>query len=298
MKRTVAAGLATAVTLSLAPYAAADPAPFTRVELNQPANQVIAVEARFNLTSDQEIGVRELRKLRGAVWDQNVPFNGQPIRTVAAKQGLTTREAYVNAIVADQGYALISLQRAAEAAVKFKHDRPYNATCYGNCGKESTATVGGKGGYGQNLSGSASMSYAMQSWGTNEIPALKRLNGRWSDNQANLTGHLHNFINPSVTRVGFASVQTAEGQASAAAVGFTGTDVTSFPQGQRTEVLHRPANQGEAPNLLAKKLSVKAPVAAPQTTGDSQATTIVGVILAILAILSAIYKFIEPMLKR
>ena len=41
--RLIAATTAAATALTLAPFAAADPAPVTGVELNQPADQVIAV---------------------------------------------------------------------------------------------------------------------------------------------------------------------------------------------------------------------------------------------------------------
>ena len=86
------------------------------MELNQPADQVIAVEARFNLTSDQEIAMRELRKLRADMWDRNVPFNGTTLRQAAAKHGLTTRDAYVGAAKYDAGLSRIALQRGAQAA--------------------------------------------------------------------------------------------------------------------------------------------------------------------------------------
>ena len=101
--RLIAATTAAATALMLAPFAAADPAPVTGVELNQPADQVIAVEAKFNLTSDQQIAMRELRKLRGDMWDRNVPFNGTTLRQAAAKHGLTSRDAYVNAAQYDAG---------------------------------------------------------------------------------------------------------------------------------------------------------------------------------------------------
>ena len=86
------------------------------MELNQPADQVIAVEAKFNLTSDQEIAMRELRKLRGDMWDRNVPFDGTTLRQAAAKHGLTSRDAYVNAAQYDAGLSRIALQRDAGQA--------------------------------------------------------------------------------------------------------------------------------------------------------------------------------------
>ena len=83
--RLYAAATAAATALVLAPAASADPAPVTGVELNQPADQVIALETKFNLTNDAETGISELRKLRGDMWDQHVPYDGKPLRTVAAE---------------------------------------------------------------------------------------------------------------------------------------------------------------------------------------------------------------------
>lgn len=263
------------------------------MELNQPADQVIALETKFNLTNDAETGISELRKLRGDMWDQNVPYDGKPLRTVAAEQGLDTREKYVNAVQLDTGYNLIALQRAVEAAKKFAHVRPFNATCTDNCGPEDTATIGGKGGWGANLHSTANMSRAMQGWGYGELADLKRLNGKWSDDKNSMTGHLHTFLNPTVTRVGFAGAVTAEGEASAAVVGYKPTDVESMPQGSQKVVLHRPADGNETPNITPKKL-VFAGVG-DKSPDDVRRT--VGIVLTVLSILAAIVKFIEPYLR-
>ena len=291
--RLLAATTAAATALTLAPFAAADPAPVTGVELNQPADQVIAVEAKFNLTSDQEIAMRELRKLRGDMWDRNVPFDGTTLRQAAANHGLTTKEQYVNAVQLDPGYQSIALQRAVEAAKKFEHVRPFNSTCYGNCGKEDSATINGKGPYGQVLSTRGDMAGAMQAWGYDEVAALYRLNGAWSADQRNLTGHLHSLINPRVTYVGFAAVTTTEGRASAGSVGFTPTGATSYPAGQRTEVLHRPADGNERPNTNARKLTADVAPAEP-----SKVETIVGIVLVILGLLAAIFSKVQPQLQK
>jgi len=87
------------------PVANADPAPFTYVELNQPSSQTVAVEAQFNLTADSEVGIAGVRALRADMWDKNVPFNGMPLRDVAAQSGFKTRDAYVNAVQPDYGFS-------------------------------------------------------------------------------------------------------------------------------------------------------------------------------------------------
>ena len=265
------------------------------MELNQPADQVIAVEARFNLTSDQETAMRELRKLRGDMWDRNVPFDGTTLRQAAAEQGLTSRQAYVDAVQLDPGYQAIALQRAVEAAKKFEHVRPYNSTCYGNCGKEDTATINGKGPYGQVLSTRGDIASSMQAWGFDELAALQRLNGAWSADQNNLTGHLHSLINPRVTYVGFAAVTTAEGTASAGSVGYTPTGVTSYPAGQRTEVLHRPANRGEKPSTTPKKLVFGG---AGSSSSPREVLSIIATVLTVLSVLQTLYKFAEPQINQ
>ena len=101
--------VASVTIIALAPAASADPAPYTGVELNQPASQTVAVEARFNLTDDEEYAMKELRRLRGSMWDANMPIDG-----VGLKQREPNRESYVNGISYDAGYALIALQRAVE----------------------------------------------------------------------------------------------------------------------------------------------------------------------------------------
>ena len=268
------------------------------MELNQPADQVIAVEAKFDLTSDQNVGMEELRKLRGAMWDQNVPFlelrgaGNTRLRDVAANYGLDTRDKYVNAIQVDTGYNLIALQRATEAAEFMGHDRPHNSTCAANanCGSEATATINGKGGYGTNLHSTSNISRAMQGWGFGELVALKRLGGAFSADQRNLSGHLHTLINPANTRIGFAGVVTAEGEASAAAVGSEATGVTVMPQGEQTTVLHRPANSGEKPSTTPKKLILGG-------ASMSEIRRIISIVLTVLTIASALVKFIEPQLR-
>mgnify|MGYP001042371606 CR=1 FL=1 len=275
------------------------------MELNQPASQTIAVEAKYNLSNDQEVGMRELRKLRAEAWDQNWPFRDQfddgprTVREAAAARGFTTKEQYVNAVQLDYGYAIIALQRAVEHAANYSgkkaHVRPFNSTCYGNCGQEDTATIGGKGGYGQNLHGYADMNASMQGWGFGEVNALKRLGGEWSSDRRNLTGHVHTFLNPRVTRIGFAGVQTAEGNAAAATAGWDATTVTSIPQGARTEVLYRPANTGESPSATPKKMSLaqKNSTGAPDTgiipavgSIDEETARILSIVVSVISIIS------------
>lgn len=284
--RLLAATTSAAAALTLAPFAAADPAPVTGVELNQPAGQVVAVEAKFNLTSDQDTAMRELRKLRGDMWDRNVAFDGMTLRQAAAKQGLKTRQAYVDAAQYDAGLSRVALQRGAEAAQFFRHERPYNATCTANCGDTGTATYKGKAGAGENLHSAANMGKAMQDWGYGEVGDLVRANGHFNTGN----GHLHNLLDPQLKRYGFASVVTAEGEASVTAAGWT-TAGSERIEGEQNTVLHRPANGRETPNTTPKKL----------VFGGSSPRDIVAIITAVLTVLSvlqALYKFFEPQIQQ
>ena len=252
------------------------------MELNQPADQVIAVEAKFNLTSDKETAMRELRKLRADMWDRNVPFNGTTLRQAAAEQGLTTRDAYAGAANYDAGLSRIALQRGAEAAKFFRHQRPYNSTCTNNCGDIKTATYKGKVAPGENLHSTASMDKAMQGWGYDEVGALIRANGHFN----NGNGHLHYY--------GFASVVTAEGEASVTSTCGVGAGNEAI-EGQQNTVLHRPANGREKPSTTPKKLIFGG---AGSSSSPKEILGIIATVLTGLSVLQTLYKFVEPQLQQ
>lgn len=288
--RLFAATTAAATALTLAPFAAADPAPVTGVELNQPADQVVAVEAKFNLTSDQEIAMRELRKLRGDMWDRNVPFDGTTLRQAAAEHGLTTRDAYVNAAQYDAGLSRIALQRGAEAAKFFRHERPYNSTCYGNCGDIDTATFKGKAAPGENLHSVASMDKAMQDWGYGEVDDLIRANGHFK----NGNGHLHNLLDPRMRSYGFASVVTAEGEASVTSTCSIGAGNEGI-EGEQNTVLHRPANGREKPSTTPKKLVFGG---AGSSSSPREIISIIAAVLTVLSVLQTLFNVVQPQLQK
>ena len=260
------------------------------MELNQPADQVIAVEAKFNLTSDQEIAMRELRKLRGDMWDRNVPFNGTTLRQAAAEHGLTSRDAYVNAAQYNAGLSRIALQRGAEAAKFFRHQRPYNSTCTNNCGDIDTATFKGKAAPGENLHSTASMDKAMQGWGYGEVDDLIRANGHFN----NGNGHLHNLLDPRMRSYGFASVVTAEGEASVTSTCSIGAGNEGI-EGEQNTVLHRPANGSEKPSSTPKKLVFGG---AGSSSSPREIISIIAAVLTVLSVLQALFKFVEPQLQQ
>lgn len=293
--RTLSVAVATATALATMPVANADPAPFTYVELNQPSNQTVAVEAQFNLTSDAEVGIAGVRALRAEMWDKNVPYNGVPLRDAAARAGLKTRDDYVNAVQPDYGLSLIALQRGVEASKLYNHKRMYNSTCYGDCGSIFTATINGVFSKGENLAPVSSMTRSLKMWGPDEEDALRAANGKFNDRN----GHLHHFLNPEVRYLGFAGVQTTEGQASVATFDYSPTGVKPQSGGAQTRTLYRPAGSGEnataAPQASApeieKSRSEKAAGQAPrQVPGTAAGTkTDVGTVLGILAAVISLF---------
>ena len=297
--RSLAIAACAATALVVAPAASADPAPVTGVELNQPADQVVTFEAKFDLTRDNEIALQKVRELRADMWDRNVPFNGETLQYAAKVNGLKTKEAYVNDVRIDHGYALIALQRALEEAGGIDHDRPYNETCSNECGSLWTATIQGEQPFGENLSGEEDMAKAMHGWGYDELDALYDSNGQFN----NANGHLYNLINPDRTWFGVASVRTAEGTASAWEAAGKASGVTAFPEGARTEALARPANNGETPSTKAVPLPKKSTPSRGQGTqgtvslgGGSETEKIIGIIFAIIGVLAGIYSFVKQYL--
>lgn len=261
------------------------------MELNQPADQVIAVEAKFDLTSDHDATVAKIRELRGKMWDQNVPFlelrgaGNTRLRDVAANNGLTTRQQYVDAMQYDNGLSRIALQRAVEASRLFDHQRQANSTCTSNCGSTSTATFNGVSPAGENLHSASNVARAVDDWGMGEVAALKLAGGEM--NMRN--GHLYNLINPANRSFGIAGVVTAEGEASVAVFGSRGAGGTRI-DGEQTTVLHRPANSGEKPSTTPKKLILGG-------ASMSEIRRIISIVLTVLTIVSAVVKFIEPQLR-
>lgn|GEM_PF-805288 len=296
--RTLSVAVATATALATMPVANADPAPFTYVELNQPSSQTVAVEAQFNLTADSEVGIAGVRALRADMWDKNVPFNGMPLRDVAAQSGFKTRDAYVNAVQPDYGFSLIALQRGVEASKLYNHKRMYNSTCYGDCGSIFTATINGIPSSGENLNSISSIADSIPMWGTGEEAALRAADGKFN----NANGHLYNLLNPGMRYFGFAGVTTSEGQAAVATFGNLPTGVKPQAGGAQTQTLYRPAGAGEnvtaAPQASApqieksrsEKAAGQAPRQVPGTAAGTKADvgTVLGILAAVISLIGAI----------
>lgn len=241
-----------------------------------------------------------LRELRGRVWDSNVPFRDDrypgatTIREAAAAEGFHSRDAYVNGVENDYGYAMVALQRSVEEqhfyGIGMDHTRPYNSTCYRNCGDAFTATINGRSPSAENIHSVADISVAMRGWGVGELPALRLAQGRWNTSN----GHVHSLINPANRYVGFAAAFTRTGESSVAILGteystVAGLIMIDHPQ---VEVLYRPANGKETPSMEPKELgAIGSSDVSPQYV-----LKIVSGILTALSALSALYNFAKPYL--
>lgn len=193
--------LLAAVSLGVPP-AAAEVAYGTGVEMGVGYDNAVGVPVTVNFGASRAEGIAALKELRGEMWDINPPFDGRPLRDAAAAAGLYTREAYVDAVVADGAMAAIAVQRAVEeTAAKFDHDRPGpNPNTFSATWQNKT------GGFYENLAPSNSdvgLAYMIKEmWGHGELKNLRAQNGVYSGN----TGHLHSQINPAVRAYGYGYV--------------------------------------------------------------------------------------------
>lgn len=213
--RVFAASVAAATALTLAPaaipanpaalpFAAAEPAPITGVELNVDKQHAVAVDATFDPSAAADVGLPALKKLRAQMWDANPYYNHTQyagttrLQDIASAYGLTTKDAYVNAVAIDGALTRISIQRAAEqqATSGLTHTRPDGTRSF-------TATVDAKGGFAESLSAGRDLEAAiLQGWGHGELRALNAARGGWNEDN----GHLHMMLNPKYRYYGFGEV--------------------------------------------------------------------------------------------
>ncbi|MDY6050712.1 MAG: hypothetical protein SPI77_09245 [Corynebacterium sp.] len=251
-----AVGIATALTFSVMPgVALAVPAPVTDVELNVPTSDFVAVDASFNPSDSARLGMPALRQLRAEMWEINPPIDGQPLRQLAAKSGLTSKEAYVNAVKGNGNLTIIGIQRAVEASYLFAHQRPFTANCeIASCLPEETALVANTGvsSWGQNLAANSRgdlTSAILEQWGHGELQALKDANGYFNTGN----GHLRWLLFPDVREIGFGAVFVDGIGYFTSAHGpiFGGNTLPyradSFPNRAYTTRLYRSADGSESP---------------------------------------------------
>lgn len=241
MKRPLATVISTAA-LAITPMAVAhaEPEPTTGVETGVTEDQWMAVLVEFDY-ADADRGFRAQQELRAEMWDINPPFNGMSLREAVSKEGLTTKEQYVNGFSLDYNLS---------------HKRPSGVDCAWALNSprlksESTATINGESPMGANLpAGNPSITQAVkQPWGYGELNELRAADGQWTMN----SGHLHTSLNPQVKFHGFALVKQLQDNRGTnyVATVFSTTALTGgdqpLPKGRNLQNLYRAAVQGETP---------------------------------------------------
>lgn len=294
----MAATVAAAATLTLAPAALAEPAPVTGVELGTPVQKSVAVNARFDFTEAYTVGLPQLKKLRGEMWDQNVPFNKTTLRAAAAAHGLTTKEAYVNAVQIDPDLTRIAVQRAAEQPVNgVGHYRVAEGVNDWN-----TATIDGRRSLGENAAAGVDMAHAIyNSWGYGELAALKELKGEWGSTAGgNSDGHLHTLLNPENRYYGFGYVNVYPGGAYrdfvVAEVSHEALGGAALPEGTQNVNLYRPAKPGETPTGIQEyKERPRRDQQGANSGSSADVKSIIGIITAVISLLTVAYSFAHQM---
>lgn len=294
--------MATSTALTLVPLqtANAEPAPVTGVELGTTLAGSVAVNSRFDFNDAYTIGLPQLKKLRGEMWDKNVPFNGVSIRQAAADAGLPTKDAYVNAVKIDPNLTRIAVQRAAEQHAvpdiyqQLSHDRVVSGDLWG-------ATIDGKQTWGENLSTGNLASAISNGWGHGELSALERLNGNRGSIGGQSNGHLHTLLDPANRYFGFAHVTVYNGgqyyEFASAEVSKSPLGGAALPAGRQEVNLYRPARSGETPTGEQPFRAPTKPVPSNPGTGlnvgggsgsSADVQTIIGIIAAVVSLLGVL----------
>lgn len=261
--------------LVTAPVALAAPDPTTGVELNHPTSQFVATPVLVDFSDSRTEGLKALKEYRARAWDNNFLFNGQSIRVAAAKQGLNSRSAYINAVQADGGLARIAIQRAAENSYTrdIVHRRPAGPGCelgaIDRCASIWSATYKGNQAFAEVLAYNpydAGISNAIiDLWGKGEESANQRLRGYAGDGN----GHLRTLINPGYRYYGFGYVKGTDNKyTSAGAASASSIEADNLPAGRQTVTLYRAATPGERPTGIVTntKPSTDKPKPADPTT--------------------------------
>lgn len=200
--RTSVLALSTAVAVStgafVAPVATAaefPPAgsvPVAELNVNFPDGALAYVFAEPVMQSKIDLMVKQIRAVRARAWDSNLLLGGVPLREAARREGLNSREEYVDSISWSRGLEHAALQRAAEENLgpQLDHERIPGVECWSVTDDFKSA---------ENI---------------NYLGADEAING-WADEWANKvsgtgeTGHLDNMLAPNHRYFAVAEVGTA-----------------------------------------------------------------------------------------
>ncbi len=148
---------------------------------------------------DLSATIELVRQLREKAWNENLPFDGEPLQDL-----YTDRDAYTSAIYWAPGLAEAAKIRAKEQAKAFGHTRPDGT----NWDTVFSQTPGIKGEIlARNLT---SLNDAIaNAWGEDEFQALIDANGNLTDGNS----HLYQLLSGQLSHIGFAEFKDEQGDA-------------------------------------------------------------------------------------
>ncbi|KAA9220188.1 MULTISPECIES: G5 domain-containing protein [Aerococcus] len=158
-----------------------------------PTNELANDSYEIQDPQQAEKALEIIRNTRNTYYDdETVPFEGIPLKNYVTQKGLT-KEQYVNDVRYDRMNEKDAYIRAEETAIHGKIDHKGPDGVSKPQYKNSNATL-------ENLSwGRPNVEADMKAWTSDELPALKEANGKFTANN----GHLYQILNPNNISFGY-----------------------------------------------------------------------------------------------
>ena len=148
---------------------------------------------------DLSATIELVRQLREKAWNENLPFDGEPLQDL-----YTDRDAYTSAVYWAPGLAEAAQIRAKEQAKAFGHTRP-DGTNWDTVFSQAPGIKGEI--LAKNLT---SLNDAIaNAWGEDEFQALIDANGNLTDGNS----HLYQLLSGQLSHIGFAEFKDEQGDA-------------------------------------------------------------------------------------
>ena len=146
---------------------------------------------------DLSATIELVRQLREKAWDENLPFDGEPLQDL-----YTDRDAYTSAVYWAPGLAEAAQIRAKEQAKAFGHTRP-DGTNWDTVFSQAPGIKGEI--LAKDLT---SLNDAItKAWGEDEFQALIDANGNLTDGNS----HLYQLLSGQLSHIGFAEFKDEQG---------------------------------------------------------------------------------------
>ncbi|BAC17431.1 hypothetical protein [Corynebacterium efficiens YS-314] len=194
----IAVAAVSAIPVEAAPVVAPVVAPSKSLDVALGPGVEVITTVELSQSEIREISLPYLRQVRATMYDNNVPFDGRPLREAVTARGLT-RDQYVHDLLWSGDMERIAVQRAVEEKYsgRISHDRANNTGAF-------TATLpGGVRSYAENLcQGHITLQRCLEALTYGEERHLRRSNGMANSD----SGHLYNILNPRNSYVGVGAV--------------------------------------------------------------------------------------------